>query len=128
MLCLLDVCQFIDAMFKWHAALALLSSMCFCTALPVLNIPREATLESAKPPFPIVNVIADQPFPSSARDAQLRRVRNAQQSLLEQASNAQKRFEILAGFVLEDPNRQLETLRQTSAHVSSFTQGTISKH
>jgi hypothetical protein len=111
--------QHLGTMFRVRTALAILSSVELCSAIPVFDLPRGATLDANKPPFPIVNVIADQPITESAQGEQLRGARSEQRSFLETVDTAQKKFEALAGIALDAQNQELETLRQMSAHISS---------
>jgi hypothetical protein len=73
-----------------------------------------------KPPFPIVNEIADHPITQSAQVDQLRGARIAQQSLLERSDTAQKTFEASAGIELDAQNQQLDKLRQMTASIGGL--------
>ena len=105
-------------MLRLLTALTILSSSGLCAAIPVLDLPRGSTLDVNKPPFPIVNVIADQPITESGQVEQLRGARSERRSLLGTVDTAQKQFEALAGIELDVQNQQLETLRQMSARIS----------
>ena len=105
-------------MLRLGAAFAVLCSGCMCAALPVLDLPREMTNDVNSPPFPTVNVIADQPVTDALQFDQLRGARSAQWSLLERVGRAQQKFETSVGVDLEAQNRQLDKLRQMSARNS----------
>ena len=105
-------------MLRLGAAFAVLCSACMCAALPVLDLPREMMKDVNKPPFPTVNVIADQPVIDALQFDQLRGARSAQWSLLERVARAQQKFETSVGVDLEAQNRQLDKLRQMSARNS----------
>ena len=107
-----------DTMLRLGAAFAVLCSGCMCAALPVLDLPRETMKDVNKPPFPTVNVIADQPVTDALQFDQLRGARSAQWSLLERVVRAQQKFETSVGVDLEAQNRQLDKLRQMSARNS----------
>ena len=92
-------------MLRVRVAFAFLASGCICEALPDVN----------KPPFPIVNVIADQPVTGSAEVKELRDTRSTQQSLLKRIASARETFEASASVRLEAENQQLRNLRQMSA-------------
>jgi hypothetical protein len=112
--------QHLDAMLRVRTAFAALSSVCLCAAIPVLDLPRAATMDVNKPPFPTVNVIADQPITESAQVDKLRGARSAQQSLLERVDTAQKKFEAAAGVELDVQHQQLDKLRQMTARISGL--------
>ena len=114
-------------MFRLHDAVALLSSVVLCAALPVLDLSGEMTSDVNEPPFPIVNVIADQPLNTLQSNDQLRGVRHAELSMLEKVRAAQKSFELSSGAILEDQNQQLDTLRQMSAHLNDMARVSASK-
>lgn len=114
----------IDTMFRLRAAFALLCSGCTCAALPVLDLPREVVTDVNKPPFPTVNVIADQSIADASQLEQLRELRSSQQSFLEKVTSAQQEFEAAAAVDLEAQDRQLNKLQQISAHIGVSAQGT----
>ena len=116
----LPCAQPLDAMLRVRTAIAMLSSVLLCAAIPALDLPRAATMDVNKPPFPIVNVIADHPITQSAQVDQLRGARIAQQSLLERVDTAQKTFEASAGIELDAQNQQLDKLRQMTASISGL--------
>ena len=107
-------------MLRVRTAFTFLSSVGLCAAIPVLDLPHGATLDVNKPPFPVVNVIADQPVAESAQADQLRGSRNAQRSLLERIDAAQKTFEASAGIELDAQSKQLDTLRQMNARIAGL--------
>ena len=107
------------AMLPVHTAFAALSSLCLCAALPVLDLPREA-MDVNKPPFPIVNVIAEGPIAEAAQVDQLRGALGARQTLLGRVDTAQKKFEASAGIELDAQNQQLDKLRQMTARVTGL--------
>lgn len=111
-------------MFRLRAAFALLCSGCMCASLPVLDLPREVVTDVNKPPLPTVNVIADQSIVDASQIDQLRALRSAQQSFLEKVTSAQQEFEAAAAVDLEAQDRQLNKLRQISAHIGVSAQGT----
>ena len=110
--------QHFDAMLRVRTAFVILSSVGLSAAVPVLDLPRGANLDANRPPFPVVNVIADQPAVASAQAHQLRGARSAQRSLLEIVDTAQKEFETSAGAALAAQTQQLDNLRQMTARVS----------
>ena len=112
----------IDAMLRVHATFAMLCSAGMCAVLPVLDLPREAVTDVNKPPFPIVNVIADQPVTVMQVD-QLRGTQSGQRSLLERVVHAQQEFETSIGADLEAQSRQLDKLRQMSARIGVVAKG-----
>ena len=107
-------------MLRVRTAFTFLSSVGLCSALPVLDLPRVATLDVNKPPFPIVNVIADHANTEPAQVENLRGARSAQWSFLEKVDTAQKKFEASAGSELDAQNNQLDALRQMSARLSGL--------
>ena len=107
-------------MLRFGAAFTVLCSGCICAALPVLDLTREVMKDVNKPPFPIVNVIADQPVTDALQVDQLRGARSAQWSLLERVARAQQEFETSVGVDLEAQKRQLDKLRQMSARNSGL--------
>ena len=108
----------LDAMLRVRTSLAALLSLGLCSAIPVLDLPREVITDVNKPPFPVVNVIADHPVAESAQADQLRGSRNAQRSLLERIDAAQKTFEASAGIELDAQNKQLDKLRQMTLRIT----------
>ena len=110
----------IDAMLRVHATFAMLCSAGMCAVLPVLDLPREAVTDVNKPPFPIVNVIADQPVTVMQVD-QLRGTQSGQGS--EKVVHAQQEFETSIGADLEAQSRQLDKLRHMSARIGVVAKG-----
>ena len=114
----------IGTMYRLLTAFAMLFSGCMCASLPVFDIPREMVTDVNKPPFPTVNVIADQRIADASQVDQLRQIRSAEQSFLEKVTSAQQEFEATTAVDLEAQDRQLNKLRQISAHIGVLAQGT----
>ena len=99
-----------------RTAFAILFLGCSCASIPVLDLPREMTMDVNKPPFPIVNVIADQPMTDASQVDQLRSARVAQRSLLQRIVTGQQEYENSVGVDLWAQRQELDKLRGTIAH------------
>lgn len=110
-------------MYRLLNAFAMLISGCMCASLPAFDLPREMVADVNKPPFPIVNVIADQRIADASQVDELRTLRTAEQSLLEKVTSSQQEFEATTAADLEAQDQQLNNLRKISAHIGVQAQG-----
>ena len=113
----------LDTMMRLRTAFAMLCSACMCASLPALDVPREMMKDVNKPPFPTVNIIADQPITDAAQVDQLRGARSAQRSLLERITSAQQHFETSVSVDLDAQNQQLDKLQQMNARIGVLPRG-----
>merc|ERR1712130_801966 len=79
-----------------------------------LDVPRELIMDVNKPPYPIINVIADEPGTESGSAAALKEQRKNELARAKQTAEEQRAYDKAAGLAVRAQNLRLNKLHGLS--------------